>query len=456
MTQSASGFPKSNKIERNALLQSVGTLTSRVFGLLRDIAMTAYFPRPVTDAWAAAFRFFHVYRRIISEGAIQQNLTPVIAQKDQEKQLSRSFILGLYCKTTAVLTLISLILYLLAPHLIGQVFSNTTTINSANLNFDIPQLTLGYFQIMVVFVVFISLYSLSVSLLNYYGSYFIPAAAAVFFNLSLLGFVFVPVVASFLPGWGLAAGVSVGALIQFVVLIPQLKKLPPFLEKKAINTLDSILSFRQLLFSIKPDRIFASLVSVGFLQFISLINLHFTADLGVGAFSHFYLADRLLEFPQSLITASYCASLLPVLSQLKLDDLDYQRQLKKTLQHNFYLLGLASLGLMFFAKLIAWILFYRGHFGDHDLEQLTIILQYYGPLILIFGLSRILLVHLSLQLKPMRILAMNLSLLLLHFIVLNSSKDQLHLTSILQMNLITCGILFIFYFYYSLPVFKSK
>ncbi len=456
MTQSASGFPKSNKIERNALLQSVGTLTSRVFGLLRDIAMTAYFPRPVTDAWAAAFRFFHVYRRIISEGAIQQNLTPVIAQKDQEKQLSRSFILGLYCKTTAVLTLISLMLYLLAPHLIGQVFSNTTTINSANLNFDIPQLTLGYFQIMVVFVVFISLYSLSVSLLNYYGSYFIPAAAAVFFNLSLLGFVFVPVVASFLPGWGLAAGVSVGALIQFVVLIPQLKKLPPFLEKKAINTLDSILSFRQLLFSIKPDRIFASLVSVGFLQFISLINLHFTADLGVGAFSHFYLADRLLEFPQSLITASYCASLLPVLSQLKLDDLDYQRQLKKTLQHNFYLLGLASLGLMFFAKLIAWILFYRGHFGDHDLEQLTIILQYYGPLILIFGLSRILLVHLSLQLKPMRILAMNLSLLLLHFIVLISFKDQLHLTSILQMNLITCGILFIFYFYYSLPVFKSK
>lgn len=445
MTESASGFPKSKKIERNAFYQSVGTLTSRVFGLLRDMAMAAYFPRPVTDAWAAAFRFFHVYRRIISEGAIQQNLTPLLAQKDQQNQLTRSYILGLFFKTTFVLIAVAVALSIFASLLIEQVFSVTGTINTSNLNFDISQLTLGYFQIMVVFVVFISLYALSVSLLNYYGYYFIPAVAAVFFNLSMLGFIFVPEISSFLPGWGLAVGVSFGALLQFLVLIPYLKKLPPLLENKAMQSLKPAMSLSRLLLAIKPGRILSSLVSVGFLQFISLINLHFTAQLGVGAFSHFYLADRLLEFPQSLITASYCASLLPVLSRLKSTSEQYRSEFFKALKHNFWLLLAASLGLSFLAKPIAWLLFYRGHFGETDLQQLTLILQYYGPLILLFGLSRILLVHLSLKFDAMKILLMNVICLLLHFGLLQILHAELELKSILILNLVSCSVLFFTY-----------
>ena len=57
------------------------TLLSRVTGLARDIAFSAWFGSgPVMDAFAVAFKIPNLMRRLFAEGAFSQAFVPVISE----------------------------------------------------------------------------------------------------------------------------------------------------------------------------------------------------------------------------------------------------------------------------------------------------------------------------------------------------------------------------------------
>jgi len=57
------------------------TLTSRITGLARDIAFSAWFGSgPVMDAFAVAFKIPNLLRRFFAEGAFSQAFVPVISE----------------------------------------------------------------------------------------------------------------------------------------------------------------------------------------------------------------------------------------------------------------------------------------------------------------------------------------------------------------------------------------
>ena len=66
-----------HKMLSGAFLLSLGTMTSRILGLIRDMAMAALFDRAVTDAWTVAFRLPNLFRRLFGEGSLSLGFIPV-------------------------------------------------------------------------------------------------------------------------------------------------------------------------------------------------------------------------------------------------------------------------------------------------------------------------------------------------------------------------------------------
>src|SRR5580700_1171894 len=59
----------------------LGTLTSRVLGLAREMALAAIFRRDETDAFFTAFTIPNALRQLLAEGAVSSAVVPVLSGK---------------------------------------------------------------------------------------------------------------------------------------------------------------------------------------------------------------------------------------------------------------------------------------------------------------------------------------------------------------------------------------
>src|SRR5690554_5294534 len=62
---------------RGALTLMVGTLASRVTGLVRNSLLAQFFPTAVIDAFVTAFKVPNLFRELLAEGALSNSFVPV-------------------------------------------------------------------------------------------------------------------------------------------------------------------------------------------------------------------------------------------------------------------------------------------------------------------------------------------------------------------------------------------
>src|SRR5262249_10229072 len=81
-------------IVRSAIQFLSGTMLSRVSGLLRDVAMAFVFgTQDAVAAFLVAFRFSHLLRRLLGEGALQTAFVPQFEKlrKDSPERAGKFF-----------------------------------------------------------------------------------------------------------------------------------------------------------------------------------------------------------------------------------------------------------------------------------------------------------------------------------------------------------------------------
>ena len=129
---------------------------------------------------------------------------------------------------------------------------------------------------------------------------------------------------------------------------------------------------------------------------VSQINLLFdtfiASFLATGSISWLYYSDRLLEFPLGLFGIAIATVILPALSRKHVDA--QSQGFASTMDWGVrmvVLLGLpAMLGLMVLAKPMLMVLFMRGEFTPHDVEQASMSLLAYASGLLNFMLIKVL------------------------------------------------------------------
>lgn len=382
MSQEASGLKEGQKkVFHGAFIMAVGTLTSRILGLLRDVAMGALFDRQITDAWTVAFRIPNLFRRLFGEGSFALGFIPVFIEaqgENDEGARLHNLLNGLYS---------FLILFWGVITLLGLIFSEPIfrflLMDSFELDAEKWDLTLRFGRIMLGFIYFICTYAFYAGILNAIGSFGWPAVAPALLNVAMLIFTFLP--SNWFPkvGDGLAWGVLVGGGLQLFLLWVVLKK-KNLIPRVQIGSWGKD-TWRVLV------QVGTGLAGVGLFQFLVLLNMYFASGLGEGSLSHVYWADRLLEFPLSLISVSLGTALLPSLSALvsKKDWESAGSAVNEVLMMNLFLALPSAVGLFLLAEPIVTVLFKRGLFSVSDVDQTANILKISALSLIFISVSRV-------------------------------------------------------------------
>ena len=178
-----------SRILVSALQMALGTMSSRVLGLLREVAFAALFSRTVTDAWSAAFRLPNLFRRLLGEGSLSVSFIPVFVESrqgeasgnQQETDLSKNFVSAMFTCLFCFLTLLTVLGVLFADDLLRLILDENYSLVPGK--FD---LTVRMAQIMFGFIFFMSLFGFFMGVLNALGVFALPALAPTLFNMAMI------------------------------------------------------------------------------------------------------------------------------------------------------------------------------------------------------------------------------------------------------------------------------
>lgn len=277
-----------------------GTLVSRVTGFLRDIATAyAFGAGPSIAAFMVAFRFSHLLRRIMGEGALQGAFTPKYESlRHENPQKANEFFHSLSATLTFSLLGIILISILLFYSLLH--FDLISPENS-----EILRLT----ALLMPGLLFICLYGLNAALLQCEKKFLLSSITPSLLN---LGWIAGVISLAHLPAqnampW-LALFVVLATALQWAATLPACRKIAgPFRWNAVSGNFDAVKSI------LKP--MLLSTVGIAAAQVNSALDAIFAryADLEGPAF--LWYAIRLQQLPLALFGIAVANAILPPLSR---------------------------------------------------------------------------------------------------------------------------------------------
>lgn len=186
----------------------VGTLGSRVTGLLRSVLMLRLFSPEVTDAFLVAWRVPNLFRELLAEGALTNSFVPIYKQLDREE--GRRLASALFSLLFVVNALLVALAVWAAPWVVDLLLKEGSTVD-----FD---LTVTLARVVFPFLAAISFSALAMGILNAEERFFAPAWAPVAFNVVTIALMLL------YPGQAtlLAVAFVLGGVAQLVVQIPAL------------------------------------------------------------------------------------------------------------------------------------------------------------------------------------------------------------------------------------------
>lgn len=361
---------------RAASTVSLWTLMSRVTGLARDVVVSAAFGAGATfDAFNVAFRIPNLLRRLFGEGAFAQAFVPALARTRAEggDEATRELVDAV--ATVLLVTLVATVALGIAaaPLVVWLIASG---LERADLAVDLT-------RIMFPYIGFISLVSLSAGILNTWRRFAIPAATPVLLNVAMVGTVWA--LGPFFqrrgidPIHALAVGVMAGGVLQLAVQLPALAALD-VLPRLALSARAVAAAFRHPGMRRVATMMVPALLGVSVAQLSILINTQIASHQGVGAVSWLFYADRLMEFPTSLLGVALGVVLVPQLSaaQARDDAAGYSGLLDWGLRLALLLALPCAVALLAVPEALIATLFQRGQFDARAVAMTALALRGYG------------------------------------------------------------------------------
>jgi putative peptidoglycan lipid II flippase len=315
LTRPSSISPAASKEEaedqaltRRAGVVALGTLVSRLLGLVRDQAMAAVFSRAVTDAFFVAFTIPNVLRQLLAEGAVNSALLPVLAKTRETagESEARRFFRAARGLSLCVLLGVSVAGILAAPALVELFASGYSAVPGQTAR--TVELTRWVFP----YIFFMGTAALGAAALNSCGRFVATSLAPGLLNVAFIAFTFTlpPVLLAhgLEPGLALGLAVLVGGVLQVVAQWPSLRRIG-YLEAPSFEFAHP--GVREML-----GRMLPVLLGTGVYYIDVVLARRFLSELGLGAQSYFSWALRLCDFPQGIFVMALQTAALPSLSKL--------------------------------------------------------------------------------------------------------------------------------------------
>lgn len=272
---------------------------SAILSLLRSRLLATYFgvSEELTVFYTADKIPSFIYSLIVV-GTISTVFIPVFTEllEKNEKQAWKTAS-SMINFSVIVFGILGIVVFIFANPIIRLLSVNNFTADQVVLGANLMRIMVGAQFILV-------LSSFVTSLLQSFKYFVLPAFAPVFYN---IGMIFGIVLLAPTYGiYGPALGVSIGAVLHFLVQFPLLVKLK-FPYYFGLDIKDK--GFKEVM-RLVPPRIFGSAL----LQFSSIINNSLAIMVATSAAVIFKFADQLQSFPVNFFGASMALAALPTLS----------------------------------------------------------------------------------------------------------------------------------------------
>ncbi len=378
----------SKRLLKSGLVVSMMTFISRVLGLVRDIVVANLMGAGASaDVFFFANKIPNFLRRLFAEGAFSQSFVPVLTeyQAMQDDDKTRQFIAKV-SGTLGVLVTIVTLLGVLGSGAVTALFGAGWFIDWLNdgpsaHKFELASLLL---KITFPYLWFITFVALSGAILNTLGKFAVSSFTPVFLNVMIIGSALIIAPKLSQPEIGLAIGVFLGGLVQFLFQIPFLVKEDVLVKPQWGWNDPGVKKIRMLMIP--------ALFGVSVSQINLLLDTFIASFLETGSISWLYYSDRLLEFPLGLFGIAIATVILPALSKKHVDS--HSEGFRQTMDWGVrmvLLLGVpAMLGLIVLAKPMLMVLFMRGEFSPQDVQQASVSLFAYASGLLNFMLIKVL------------------------------------------------------------------
>ncbi|MBP9690859.1 murein biosynthesis integral membrane protein MurJ [Candidatus Woesebacteria bacterium] len=291
-------FAKQTSMLSSTMILSGMMILSRIAGFLRYRILSGHFTKEELDIFFAAFRIPDLVFEILINGALSTTFIPFFVEYQKRSKEQSSVISSVINVVTLALAGFILILVIVMPFLMPLIAPGFSDQMNVQLVFYSRILLLGQLPFLVLgnFLTGIS---------QAKKSFLIPALAPIVYNIAIIACIYL-----FSNEFHLMApilGVVVGAMIFFVIQLPVFY-IAQFKYQLVISHMQESLRF----FRTALPRILTIIVG----QIDATIDLTLATLLGPGAYTVFYLAQRLQLLPVSVIGMAFGQASLPYLTEV--------------------------------------------------------------------------------------------------------------------------------------------
>ena len=378
----------SKRLLKSGMIVSAMTLISRVLGVVRDVVVANLMGAGASaDVFFFANKIPNFLRRLFAEGAFSQAFVPVLTESHAQGDMDKTReLIARAAGTLGVIVSIVTILGVLGSGVVTALFGFGWFLDwmhggPAAEKFELASVML---KITFPYLWFITFVALSGASLNTLGKFAVSSFTPVFLNVMIIlaAWFISPQLSQ--PEIGLAIGVLLGGLVQFLFQIPFLIKAGVMVKPKWGWRDPGVVKIRTLMIP--------ALFGVSVSQINLLFDTFIASFLQTGSISWLYYSDRLLEFPLGLFGIAIATVILPALSRKHVDA--HSEGFAHTMDWGVRmvtLLGIpAMLGMMVLAKPMLMVLFMRGEFSPQDVHQASLSLLAYASGLLNFMLIKVL------------------------------------------------------------------
>ena len=291
------------QVARAAGIVGAATLLSRVMGYLRDMVMSwAFGTGLAADAFYVAYRIPNLLRELLAEGSMSAAFIPVFTETltKESRESALRLANAVFARLLVILAVLTILGVIFAPLVVKTIAWGFKG------DFDKYAATVRLTRIMFPYLLFIGLAALAMGMLNSLRSFLAPAISPVMLNIMTISSVLLSIWLLPEPIYGVAVGVVLGGLCQFLIQLPGLRKQGMMIRPRFQPSHPGVARVGRLAL---PIMLSSSVTQVNI--FVSTILASF---LATGSITYLFYGMRFIHFPLGIFGIAIATAVLPTMS----------------------------------------------------------------------------------------------------------------------------------------------
>ena len=359
------------KIAKAAGVVGLATLGSRIMGYIRDMVMSwAFGTGLAADAFYVAYRIPNLLRELLAEGSMSAAFIPVFTETltKESRESAHDLANAVFARLLIILVVLTGLGILFAPYIVKIVAWGW----AYKAEHDKYVLAVMLTRIMSPYLLFIGLTALAMGMLNSLRSFLMPALSPIMLNVMTVSAAALSVRFMTEPIMGVAIGIVLGGMCQFLMQVPVLKKQSMMVRFQLDTTHPGVNRIGRLVLPV--------IVSSSANQFNILIGTIFASFLTTGSISYLFYGMRFIHFPLGIFGIAIATAVLPTMAAqaARREIEEFRETLSLGLRLVFFIMFPAMAGIITLHVPIVSLLLEHGQFDRLSTQGTATALLYYA------------------------------------------------------------------------------